>query len=56
MPCSRTPKWKFRPANDPGATAVEGLIEAEEMGSLVLRGLLKPVPTFNVRRLTEQGG
>jgi class 3 adenylate cyclase len=38
------------------ATAVEGLIEAEEMGSLVLRGLLKPVPTFNVRRLTEQGG
>src|SRR5262249_45648541 len=30
------------------ATAVEGLIEAEAMGSLVLKGLVKPVPTFNV--------
>ena len=30
------------------ATAVEGLIEAEAMGSLSLKGLARPVPTFNV--------
>src|SRR5437870_1893696 len=30
------------------ATAGEGLIEAEAMGSLALKGLIKPVPTFNV--------
>jgi adenylate cyclase len=30
------------------ATAVEGLIETEAMGSLALKGLVKPVPTFNV--------
>jgi class 3 adenylate cyclase len=31
--------------------AVEGLIDTEEVGALALRGLLKPVPTFNVARL-----
>jgi len=31
--------------------AVEDLIDTEEVGALVLRGLLKPVPTFNVARL-----
>jgi class 3 adenylate cyclase len=30
------------------AGAVEGLIEAEEVGALTLRGFLRPVPTFNV--------
>jgi adenylate cyclase len=35
------------------ATAVEGLIEAEEKGPLALKGLLRPVPTFNVRGLVE---
>jgi adenylate cyclase len=30
------------------AALLESLIEAEEMGPLALRGLLKPVPTFNV--------
>ncbi len=30
------------------AAAVEDLIEAEEVGPLALKGLLKPVPTFNV--------
>jgi adenylate cyclase len=30
------------------ATAIEGLIEAEAMGSLALKGLARPVPTFNV--------
>jgi adenylate cyclase len=30
------------------ATAVEELIQAEEVGALSLRGLTKPVPTFNV--------
>jgi len=30
------------------ATAVEGLIEADAMGSLALKGLARPVPTFNV--------
>jgi class 3 adenylate cyclase len=31
--------------------AVEELIDTEEVGALALRGLLKPVPTFNVARL-----
>jgi class 3 adenylate cyclase len=30
------------------ATAVEELIDAEEVGSLSLRGLVRPVPTFNI--------
>jgi class 3 adenylate cyclase len=30
------------------ATAVEGLIDIEGVGSLALKGLVKPVPTFNV--------
>jgi adenylate cyclase len=30
------------------AAAVEGLVEVEAMGSLTLKGLVKPVPTFNV--------
>ena len=29
------------------ATAVEGLIEAEAIGPLALRGILKPVPAFS---------
>jgi adenylate cyclase len=33
------------------AAAVEGLVEVEAMGSLALKGLVKPVPTFNVLRL-----
>jgi class 3 adenylate cyclase/CheY-like chemotaxis protein len=32
-------------------TALESLIDAEEMGTLTLKGLSKPVPTFNVLRL-----
>jgi class 3 adenylate cyclase len=31
--------------------AVEELIDTEEVGALTLKGLLKPVPTFNVGRL-----
>src|SRR5207247_2114201 len=38
------------------ATAEEGLIEAEAMGSLALKGLIKPVPTFNVLGLPLQAG
>jgi class 3 adenylate cyclase len=30
------------------AVAVEGLVEAEEVGVLALRGLSRPIPTFNV--------
>jgi class 3 adenylate cyclase/CheY-like chemotaxis protein len=30
------------------ANAVEDLVETEEVGALTLKGLLKPVPTFNV--------
>jgi len=37
----------------PVAGAVESLIDTEEVGPLTLRGLLKPVPTFNVLRLKE---
>jgi adenylate cyclase len=33
------------------AAVVEDLVEAEEVGALVLKGLLKPVPTSNVLRL-----
>jgi len=33
------------------AGAVEGLVETEEVGPLTLKGLLKPVPTFNVLNL-----
>jgi len=33
------------------AGAVEELIDAEEVGTLALKGFLKPVPTFNVGRL-----
>jgi len=33
------------------AAAGEQLIDAEEVGTLPLKGLLKPVPTFNVVRL-----
>jgi class 3 adenylate cyclase len=35
------------------ATALEDLAETEEVGPLVLKGLLRPVPTFNVLRLTR---
>ncbi len=37
------------------AAAVEDLIETEEMGPLVLKGLLKPVPAFNVLGLKGNG-
>ncbi len=33
------------------ATAVEGLIETEEISALALKGLTRPVPTFNVLAL-----
>jgi class 3 adenylate cyclase len=33
------------------AAALEELVDAEEVGTLTLKGLLKPVPTFNVRCL-----
>ena len=33
------------------ASAVEDLIEAEEVGSLTLKGLQKPVPAVNVTGL-----
>src|SRR5215475_1762103 len=35
------------------AAAVEGLIETEGVGSLSLKGLVKPVPTFNVLGLQQ---
>ena len=35
------------------AGAVEDLVETDEVGVLALKGLLKPVPTFNVGRLKE---
>jgi adenylate cyclase len=35
------------------AGAVEELVDTEEVGSLTLKGMLKPVPTFNVGRLRE---
>jgi adenylate cyclase len=36
------------------AAAVEELVEAEEVGPLPLRGLRKPVPTFNVIALRSR--
>ncbi len=33
------------------AAAVEGLIDAEDMGSLTLKGLVRPVPIWSVRGL-----
>jgi class 3 adenylate cyclase/CheY-like chemotaxis protein len=38
------------------ATAVEGLIEAEAIGPLALKGLLKPVSTFSVLGLKGSSG
>jgi len=38
------------------ANAVEDMVETEEVGALTLRGLLKPVPTFNVLGLTTARG
>jgi class 3 adenylate cyclase len=35
------------------AASVEGLVDVEEVGALALRGLTKPVPTYNVVRLTQ---
>jgi len=35
------------------ANAVEALADVEEVGALTLKGLLKPVPAFNVLRLTS---
>jgi adenylate cyclase len=36
------------------AGAVEGLAELEEVGALTLKGLLRPVPTFNVAGLKQE--
>jgi hypothetical protein len=38
------------------ATAVEDLIEAEPIGPLALKGLLKPVATFSVLGLKRASG
>ena len=38
------------------ATAVEGLIEAETIGPLALKGFLKPVPTVSVVGLSGASG
>ena len=35
--------------------AVEGLVEAEPLGELNLKGFLRPVPVFNVVRLKAAG-
>jgi class 3 adenylate cyclase len=35
------------------AAAVEGLIEADDVGPLTLKGLARPVPTLSVRGLTS---
>ena len=37
------------------ASAVEAFVDAEEVGALTLKGLVKPVPTFNVRGLKPGG-
>jgi adenylate cyclase len=37
------------------ATAAEELVDVEEVGTLSLKGLLKPVPTFNVSALKGSG-
>ena len=34
------------------AAAVEGLVEAEDVGALTLKGLARPVPIWSVRGLT----
>ena len=36
--------------------AVEDIVEAEEVGSLALKGLARPVPTWSVRGLISPGG
>ena len=35
------------------ASAVEGLVDAEDMGALTLKGLARPVPIWSVRSLTK---
>ena len=35
------------------AAAAEGVVDAEEVGALTLKGLLRPVPTFNVIGLKQ---
>jgi class 3 adenylate cyclase len=37
------------------ASAVEGLIELEELGTLTLKGLLKPVTVFNAIGVKTSG-
>jgi class 3 adenylate cyclase len=37
------------------ASAVEEMVDAEEVGALPLKGLVKPVPTFNVLGLKRRG-
>ena len=37
------------------ASAVEEPVDAEEVGALALKGLVKPVPTFNVVGLKPGG-
>ena len=37
------------------AAAVEGMIDAEEVGQLALKGLTRPVPVWSVRGLTSPG-
>ena len=37
------------------ASAVEAIVDAEEVGALPLKGLVKPVPTFNVLGLKRRG-
>lgn len=38
------------------ASALESLVQAEEAGTLALKGLSRPVPTYNVLGLTAGGG
>lgn len=38
------------------AAAVEGLIDAEDVGPLVLKGLARPVPVWSVRGLSQPAG
>jgi len=38
------------------ATALEGVVDVEPVGTLVLKGLSRPVPTFNVLGLTTRPG
>ena len=37
------------------ASAVEELVDAEEVGARALKGLVKPVPTFNILGLKGSG-